>query len=244
MRHRRLYLPLPLAIGMPVFLDGASFNHAIRVLRLQSGAPLTLFNGEGGEFHAVLETVERRRALARIDSFDPREIESPLKVSLAQGLSKGERMDYTLQKAVELGVDTILPLFTERSTGNLAGERLANRLNHWRRVVIGACEQCGRNRLPIIREPLELHAWLMGCPDPGLRLVLDPLAGQGLKDISYNDGAITLLIGPEGGLSPQEIALTEQADFIRARLGPRIMRTETAGVTALAALQTLWGDLG
>lgn len=153
-------------------------------------------------------------------------------------------MDYTLQKAVELGVNTILPLFTERSTVNLSGERLANRLNHWRSVVIGACEQCGRNRLPIIREPVELRAWLMGRPDPGLRLVLDPVVKQRLKDISYNDSAITLLIGPEGGLSVQEIALTEQADFIRVRLGPRIMRTETAGVTALAALQTLWGDLG
>lgn len=244
MRVPRIYLPTALTVGAPVPLNEAAFNHAIRVLRLKPGDPLIVFNGEGGEYRAILKNVTRREAAARVDEFVPREAESPMEITLAQGISKGERMDYTLQKAVELGVSVIMPLFTERSVVNLSRERLDKRLQHWRGVVIGACEQSGRNRLPSVLAPLELRTWLQGKLELGLRLVLDPMAEQGLTSLAPPGRTITLLIGPEGGLSPEEIALTEMTGFSRIRLGPRVMRTETAGIAALAAVQVLWGDLG
>jgi 16S rRNA (uracil1498-N3)-methyltransferase len=178
-----------------------------------------------------------------VEAFVARETESPLKVLLAQGIAKGERMDYTLQKAVELGVNGILPVLTERSVVNLKGERLARRLQHWRGIVAGACEQSGRNCLPTVLEPIQLHAWLDSCPRQNFGLVLDPSAEQGLGTLMRPVGVVTLLIGPEGGLSPEEIAMSAAAGFTGIGLGPRIMRTETASVAALAALQVLWGDL-
>lgn len=244
MRVPRIYLPIPLTTGTTVPLNGAAFNHAIRVLRLRPGAPLMVFNGAGSEFHATLKSVQRHEAIAQVDGFVDREAESSLEVILAQGISKGERMDYTLQKAVELGADAIVPLFTERSVVNLSGERLGRRLQHWQGVVIGACEQSGRNRLPVVREPSILPTWLQGDHKTGLNLVLDPSAEQGLTGLAPHDRLVTLLIGPEGGLSPEEVALATAAGFIRVKLGPRVMRTETAGIAALAALQVLWGDLG
>lgn len=225
-------------------MSDAAFNHVVRVLRLKPGAPLILFNGAGGEFRATLKSVERREALAQVDDFVAKEVESSLEIILAQGISKGERMDYTLQKAVELGVYIIVPLFTERSMVNLSRERLGNRLRHWQGVVIGACEQSGRNRLPVVLEPLALPTWLQDEHKPGLSLVLDPSAEQGLTDLVSPYRLVTLLIGPEGGLSPEEIALAMVAGFTGVQLGPRVMRTETAGIAALAALQVLWGDLG
>jgi 16S rRNA (uracil1498-N3)-methyltransferase len=157
-------------------------------------------------------------------------------------------MDYTLQKAVELGVAAIQPLFTERGGVDLTGERLARKVEHWRSVVIGACEQCGRNRLPEVREPQLLTAWLAQSTHSLLssgearRLLLDPMAQQGLRGLEPPTGPVTLLIGPEGGLSPAEIAQAQAIGFTGVRLGPRVLRTETAGVAALAALQALWGD--
>jgi 16S rRNA (uracil1498-N3)-methyltransferase len=153
-------------------------------------------------------------------------------------------MDYILQKAVELGVGIIQPLLTERSVVNLQGQRLENRLLHWRGVMIGACEQCGRNRLPALLEPQPLNSWLAAHDSQGLNLLLDPSANQGLTELSRPGRPITLLTGPEGGFSTAETALSKSAGFIGIRLGPRVMRTETAALAALAALQTLWGDLG
>ena len=242
MRVPRIYLPVPLATDLSVPLAGGAYHHVVQVLRLKPGAPLVLFNGSGGEFRAVLEIVERRSASARIESFIPTDSESPLKVLLVQGISKGERMDFTLQKAVELGVSAIQPVLTERSVVNLRG--LEQRLLHWRGVVISACEQCGRNFLPPVLEPLNLTVWLPGYRDPGMRLLLDPSAEQGLCELPRPESSITVLIGPEGGLSPAEIGLARALGFIGIRLGPRVMRTETAALAALAALQALWGDLG
>lgn len=244
MRVPRLHLPVSLTVGATISLNEAAFNHAVRVLRLKPGAPLVLFNGAGGEFHAVLEGAKRREATVRIKDFVPRESESPLEVMLVQGVSKGERMDYTLQKAVELGITAILPLLTARSVANLQGERLERRLQHWRGVLIGACEQSGRNRLPLLLRPVGLQSWLQEYHHQGLSLMLDPLAERGLASLAPSIGPITLLVGPEGGLTPKEIALAERARFTGIRLGPRIMRTETAAIVALAALQVLWGDLG
>ena len=160
MRIPRFYLPAPLAVGATVALDDHAFNHAVRVLRLKPGAALILFDGEGGAFAATLIEVGKREARARVTEALPGAVESPLRVTLAQGISRGERMDYTLQKAVELGVAAIQPLFTEHGGVDLGGERLARKIQHWRGIVIGACEQCGRNRLPELREPVPLAEWL------------------------------------------------------------------------------------
>ena len=216
----------------------------IRVLRLKSGAPLILFNGESGEYLAVLETVERRQAWAQVQTFQPRELESPLKITLIQGISKGERMDYTLQKAVELGVHQVQPLLTARSVVSLNAERQHKRLQHWRGVVISACEQCRRNRLPSVLKPLTFTSWLTSYQDQATGLLLDPAATQGLQDLPAPGNTVNLLIGPEGGLTDAEIDQATTAGFVPIRLGPRILRTETAGVATIAALQALWGDLG
>ncbi len=243
MRVPRFYLPTPLAIDATTPLGDTAFKHAVRVLRLKPGAALILFDGEGGVFAATLAEVGKRDAWARVTEALSGDVESPLRVTLAQGISRGERMDYTLQKAVELGVVAIQPLFAEHGGVALVGERLARKIQHWRGIVVGACEQCGRNRLPELREPMALADWLTGLRrESGLRLLLDPLAERGLRGLEPPSGEMTLLIGPEAGLSPAEIAGALQAGFTGVRLGPRILRTETAGVAALAAAQALWGD--
>lgn len=244
MRAPRIYLPVPLSEGAIVPLTGKAFQHAIQVLRLKPGFPVILFNGQGGEFQATLLAVERRCARVVIDAFLPLGLESPLEVQLAQAVAKGERMDYTLQKAVELGVSRIVPLWTERSVVHLSEARLESRLLHWRAVVAGACEQCGRNILPPVLEPQRLDSWLERQGDLSAKLLLDPAASRRLTQLPHPGQTVVMLIGPEGGLSPIEIGSAQKAGFIGIRLGPRVMRTETAGVAALAALQTLWGDLG
>ncbi|MDX1653979.1 MAG: 16S rRNA (uracil(1498)-N(3))-methyltransferase [Candidatus Competibacteraceae bacterium] len=241
MRIPRLHLPGPLSAAAERDLEGPALHYLTRVLRLKPGAPLVVFDGRGGEYRAVLTRVERRRARLRLEDFDPREVESPLAVTLAQAVSRGERMDYTLQKAVELGVTAIQPLLTGRSVVNLAGERQARRLEHWQGVVVGACEQSGRNRIPELLAPRELEPWLGNFQGRGL--LLDPEAVGSLAQWPFSQEPLTLLIGPEGGFNPRELAAARGAGFQGVRLGPRVMRTETAGVAALAVLQALWGDL-
>lgn len=253
MRIPRFYQSAPLTVGATVTLAELAFNHAVRVLRLKPGAALVLFDGEGGAFAATLTTIGKREAWAQVTQALPEAAESPLRVVLAQGISRGDRMDYTLQKTVELGVAAIQPLVTEHGGVDVSGERLARKIQHWRGVIIGACEQSGRNRLPELREPALLMEWLRRQAEtdphhsplkggPDLRLLLDPLAERGLRGLERSGGPVTLLIGSEGGLSPAEIAQARQAGFTGVRLGPRILRTETAGIAALAAMQALWGD--
>lgn len=241
MRIPRIYLPLPLTAGATVQLDDNAFGHAVRVLRLQPGAGLVLFDGCGRAFTATLTTVGKREAWAEISEALRDENEPPLRIVLAQGISRGDKMDYTVQKAVELGVNAIQPLFTERGGVDLTGERLLRKVQHWRSIIVGACEQCGQNRLPELHQPLPLMAWLEQ-PAAGLRLVLEPTARCGLREISAPMDQISLLIGPEGGLSVAEIAKALATGFVGVRLGQRILRTETAGVAVLAAVQALWGD--
>jgi 16S rRNA (uracil1498-N3)-methyltransferase len=241
MRISRIHHPAPLSSGGRVELSSSAANHVARVLRLAVGAPLILFNGEGGEFDATLDAVDKRRAVARIGAFHNIEREPPLRIWLAQGVSRGERMDYTIQKAVELGVSRIVPLFTEHCGVQLDGDRLEKRVRHWQGVAVGACEQCGRNRIPQINAPLSFHRWLEN-PGEELRLVLAPDAAHSLTQLPLPDNSVTLLIGPEGGLSDREIALAKAAGYRDVRLGPRILRTETAAVAALAAILATWGD--
>ena len=241
MRIPRFYVDAPLLSGTEIDLPEGVANHCARVLRLKSGAPLILFNGLGGEYSATLSTIEKRRVCVSLGEYDEREAESPLQVSVAQAVSKGERMDYTIQKAVELGVSQIEPLVAQRTVVNLKGERAEKRRDHWQGVVIAACEQSGRNRVPDVMPLVDFKQWIAE-PREGLKLVLHHRAAQDLRSMAQPMGPVTLLIGPEGGLTEQEITLAEQAGFVSVCLGPRVLRTETAALTTLSILQMLWGD--
>jgi 16S rRNA (uracil1498-N3)-methyltransferase len=239
----RLYCDLPLAPGAEVVLPEAAARHAVTVLRLQIGDGLRLFNGTGGEYAASLVAVSKRETRVRLLEFDAAERESPLRITLALGISAGERMDYSLQKATELGVTAIVPLATERSVVKLAGERADKRQQHWQHVVIAACEQCGRNRVPEVAPVQKLFSYLAAVDRSGQRLLmLSPDASTPMKRIE-RASEVVLLVGAEGGLAPSEYEAAEASGFDAVSLGPRILRTETAPVAALAVLQALWGDL-
>ncbi len=242
MRIPRIYQPVSLRRGQLIELDGQAAVHLTRVLRLRAGDALCLFNGRGGEFAARLVAVGRRTASIEVGTFSPREVESGLQLMLAQGVSRGERMDYTVQKAVELGVSCIVPLETARTTVNLDGERRAKRLAHWQGVVNAACEQSGRNRVPRVAAVQGLDEWLATVGPVGLKLVLHHRADKSLAELPPPEGPVSLLIGPEGGLSEAEIDAAVDSGFQPLRLGPRVLRTETAAVSALSVLQWLWGD--
>lgn len=238
----RLYCDLPLSPGAEIVLPDAAARHAVSVLRLQVGDALNLFNGTGGEYRASLVAVNKRETRVRLIEFDATERESPVDITLALGISAGERMDYSLQKATELGVTAIAPLATERSVVKLAGERADKRLQHWQHVVIAACEQCGRNRVPAVAPVQKIYAYLAAVDRNKRLLMLSPDAGTPLKRVASAAAAV-LLIGAEGGLAPSEYQAAQACGFEPVNLGPRILRTETAPVAALAVLQALWGDL-
>jgi 16S rRNA (uracil1498-N3)-methyltransferase len=242
MRLTRVFSERPLGADREVTLGASAAAHVGRVLRLGTGAQLTLFDGTGGEYLATI--VESRGPALRVRLGEHRAIEreSSLGITLAQGVSRGERMDWVVQKATELGVAAIVPLVTERSVVKLDARQAEKRLEHWRGVVIAACEQCGRNRLPEILSPAPLSEWL-ATARAGVRLVLDPTASSGLHSIGTVP-AVTLLIGPEGGLSPAERSLAIETGFMPVRMGPRVLRTETAAIAAFSALQVLLGDSG
>lgn len=239
----RFHADIPLAAHAEISLPDEVTHHLVRVLRSEAGTRFFLFNGEGGMHEAELLTTGKKNAVARLLAFTPDDRQSPLHTHLGQVMSKGDRMDYAIQKATELGVTEITPLSSERCELRLRGEERADKkLEHWRRVAISACEQCGRNRLPVIHEPQPLESWL-NAGHAGLKLVLAPAAAQGLPaDPAAAITTVSLLIGPEGGLSANEISAAEKAGFHAWQLGPRVMRTETAPVAALAVLQTLLGD--
>ncbi len=247
MRIPRLYVDQPLASGADCPLDRRAHDHAVKVLRLRAGDPLCLFNGRGGEFAAVLARGAGGALLAQVGEFTPDRRESPLSVRLVQGISRGERMDYTLQKAVELGVTDIVPVVTERTVLRLAGERAERRLAHWRGVVLAACEQSGRTRVPAVAEPRALSEYLTdhsADPAADVGLLLDWAAPDALTDLGTLTGPVSVLIGPEGGLAAAERRAAQAAGYRPVRMGPRILRTETAAAVALAVLQALAGDLG
>ncbi len=243
MRVPRVFVPERLVEGARVNLPSEVAEHLGRVLRLGPDADLMLFDGEGGEWQATIEMLERGRACVRVGGHRPADRESPLHLTLAQGISRGERMDYTLQKAVELGVSRIVPIATRRSVVRLSAERGERRAEHWAKVVQGACEQCGRTRLPRLLPVATLNEWLSAVV-PGLKLLLIRSEGACRLSELAPDPSITLLIGPEGGFAAEEASAALRAGYRALRLGPRVLRTETAAVAALSALQALWGDLG
>ena len=242
MRISRLYIEAGLAAGARVELDERAAGHAVRVLRLRTGDELVLFDGTGMDYPGTLVEARGGRAVAEVG--EPRRVdtESPLELALLQGISRGERMDYTLQKAVELGISRIRPVLTERTVVRLGAERMERRMAHWRGVVIAACEQCGRARMPAL-EPVLPFGEALAQPPAALRLLLDHRATQGFGGLEPPEGAIELLVGPEGGLAPHEQERAHRAGFRALRMGPRVLRTETAALAALALLQGLFGDL-
>lgn len=242
----RFYFPDRLASGTEVRLPAGTAHHAVRALRLKVGDPIVLFDGFGGEYQASICRIERETVVARTGPFDERSAECLLDLRLAQGMSGGERMDFTVQKAVELGVAAVQPLATARSVVKLAAERAARKTEHWRKLAIAASEQCGRNRLVDVAEPLRLGDWLGQLPrDPEadeLRLLLCADAETGMRELPDCACRIVVLAGPEGGLDDEEIDLARRRGFQSIRMGPRILRTETAALAALAAIQLRWGD--
>ena len=242
MRLTRVYVEAPLETGTRLRLEGSAAGHVTRVLRLRVGAALTLFNGAGGEYEASIDKAHGEALTVAVGTHHALERESPLPVTLVQGVSRGERMDLVVQKATELGVARLVPVITERGVVKLDAHQADRKLLHWRAIVVAACEQCGRNRLPEVLAPVGLREFLRAAPEGGTRLMLSPHAARGLSELG-RAAAVTVLIGPEGGLSEAEQQAAAQAGFEAVRLGPRVLRTETAALTALALLQRQWGDL-
>lgn len=243
MRTIRIHADLPLSPGAEVSLPAQAAEHVTRVLRLTIGAPITLFNGDGHDYQAIILDVGKREVRARVESCVVLQNESPLRLTLAQAVVRGEKMDLIVQKATELGVARIVPLLTERSEVKLDANRADKRLAHWRAVVASACEQSGRARIPEVVPALLLTTWLDGLTaDHSLRLALLPQATQSARELRFTEGAGVLVVGPEGGLGERDIAALHTSGFSGLQLGPRILRTETAGLAALAALQALHGD--
>jgi 16S rRNA (uracil1498-N3)-methyltransferase len=245
MRTPRIYVDLELSEGAHLHLPAGPARHLSQVLRLGAGADVVLFNGDGRDYPARLLRGERGASVVSVGPAGPSEPLPPLHIRLALGVSKGERMDFALQKAVELGADEITPLFTERSQVRLSGDRLHKRQDHWRGILIAASEQSGRRRLPRLTAACRLSEFLdVAAAGVGCRLMLDPNAAHALAQRQPPKGAVTLLVGPEGGLDPSERARAAHQGFESVRLGPRILRTETAPLAAIAIIQALWGDLG
>jgi 16S rRNA (uracil1498-N3)-methyltransferase len=236
----RIYQAAPLAIGM-LKLDEKASHHLARVLRASVGDEITVFNGEGGEYHAVIRAINKKNVEVELLSFTDRDAESPAAIYLAQGIARGEKMDFVIQKAVELGVTKIFPVITERCNVRLDQEREQKRMQHWQAVVISACEQSGRNRLPEVHAPLALNEWLSQIT-ADKKFVLSPHVTEKL-DKQQRHASVAVLIGPEGGLSSTEMSAAAQHGFEGLSLGPRVLRTETAALTALAVLQFAFGDM-
>lgn len=240
MREHRIFHPQPLQTGAEVTLDDNACRHVVQVLRLRPNEHIVLFDGSGMDYAATLLKISKNTASAKVGQVLRRESPAPFNVHLALGISRGERMDFSVQKAVELGVQQITPLFTGRTLVQLKGAKLQARLAHWQGVIRHACEQSGRASLPTLHTARSLSAFLE--PFSGQGILLDHRAALQIHQIPKPDGNLTVLVGPEGGLAQKERDLALQCGFIGVKLGPRILRTETAPLAALAAIQTLWGD--
>lgn len=244
MRLTRCPIELPLSVGQTLPLPEEAANHLVRVMRLREGDGCVLFNGDGHDYSATLTSISKREALVHIDSALAVDNESPLAITLLQGIARGEKMDLILQKATELGVTAIIPVNAERTEVKLDAARAEKRIAHWRNVVGSACGQSGRARIPAISAPQSLTAAAAGLPEQMLRLTLDPLGEHRLASLpAAPANGVVIAIGPEGGWSPRDRQQLAEAGFQGLQLGPRILRTETAGLAAVAALQARLGDL-
>jgi 16S rRNA (uracil1498-N3)-methyltransferase len=239
----RFYCPQPLSIGTHVALPEEIVHH-LHVLRLGIGERITLFNGEGGEYIAVLGSIEKKRALAEVKTFAPREAELPYAITLAQALPEASKMDWIIEKAVELGVTAIQPIAAQRCVVRLNEDRAARKLAHWQGILAAASEQSGRNRLPHLAEPIELRRWLTQ-HDLHTRILLTPRTDQSLSNWvrHHSPQPVAFLIGPEGGFTEQEEQMALDQGAVPLSIGSRILRTETAGLAALAALNAIWGEM-
>ena len=241
----RFFVAGPLVAGEIMPLPDDVVRH-VHVLRLQTDDTVHLFNGSGGEYRGRLVEIGKRTAIVQLDEFTDREAEPPYRVTLAQGVAGGDKMDWLIEKAVELGVSSVVPLTAERGVVRLSGDRASRRQVHWQALVRAACEQCGRNRVPDVMAPQDLEKWLGSFPpaqDGELRLLLSPRAQLGFASLPASAPAapVTVAIGPEAGFSPAEEAAIVDAGFATLGLGPRVLRTETAGIAVLAALAARWG---
>lgn len=242
MRTIRTFVEAPLGIGATVTLGEQASAHLVRVLRRSVGDECVLFNGDGCDYPARLVSVAKKAAQAEVLAAAPLDNESPLQLTLVQALARGEKMDWILQKGTELGVSAFAPVLTERTEVRLDAERALRRLAHWTGVVVAACEQSGRARVPRIHEPRSLAEHAAASDSTHLRLALDPRATQTLSGLAPRV-PVELVVGPEGGLSERDLASLGAAGYVGVRLGPRVLRTETAGLTAVTLLQALYGDL-
>ena len=236
----RFYVDVPLRAGNSCLLSEDAAHHAIHVLRIRAGDEVVLFNGRGGEYRSRIAAIERLKVMVDVLSHDPVERESPLRVTLVQGISAGEKMDFTIRKAVELGVAQIQPVLAAGSVARPKGERALSRLAHWQRVAVSACEQCGRNRIPVVL-PLVAAADYRSSDTSETKVLLSPRSNLRFSTLKFSE-AVTLAAGPEAGFDAEEEAAFARAGFVPAKLGPRVLRTETAALAALAALSALAGD--
>lgn len=243
MPRHRLFVRQPIARNQYLAIEGDPAHYLNRVLRMRVGDELTIFEGDGLEYPAEISEIGKNKAVLHAGEPHPRDVESPLPIRLAQGVSRGERMDLVVQKATELGVHSIVPLITEFTVVRLKSGRGEKRLEHWRRVVQSACEQCGRNRLPKVAEPQPFSDYLQDASTADRRLLLHPNTDTTIADLAGSADSVDLLIGPEGGLSDAEKEAAVATGFTPVALGPRILRTETAALAAVALVQARWGDL-
>jgi 16S rRNA (uracil1498-N3)-methyltransferase len=244
MRLTRSHVDLPLAVGQTVSLPEDVANHLVRVMRLREGDGCVLFNGDGHDYSATLVESGKREARVQVVAAQPLDNESPLPITLLQGIARGEKMDLILQKATELGVQAIVPVNAERTEVKLDAARAEKRLAHWRSVVVSACGQSGRARVPSVAPPQGVQEAARAMPGAALKLTLDPQGEHRLSTLESAPGGVVIAIGPEGGWSPRDRQALAAAGFQGLQLGPRILRTETAGLAAIAALQARLGDLG
>jgi len=241
MRKTRIFVDQNLQEGSRLVLAEEAGHHVSRVLRLRSGQPLIMFDGRGGEYDAEISRIDKGSVEVQINQYHCVDNESPLNITLIQGISRGQKMDFILQKAVELGADRIVPVMTEHGNVRLDEHRQQKKIEHWRKVIIGACEQCCRNKIPELVAPLSFDEWLaIDCY--ATKLVLHPEAGVSLSRLSKPKGEVALLVGPEGGFSDNEIKKACDANYQITNIGPRVLRTETAALAAISACQALWGD--
>lgn len=243
MRIPRIFHPEPLSADLHVALADDAANHVGRVLRMGPDQLIQLFDGSNQVFEARITQAGKKSVRVQVLSAVEDDRESPLHLHLGQVMSRGEKMEFTIQKSIELGVNVITPLFSERCGVKLDAERLNKKIQQWQKIAIAACEQCGRNRIPEIRPAMDVADWCAE-PDEGLKLNLHPRASQSINTLPLPVQRVRLLIGPEGGLSREEIAMTAEHQFTDILLGPRVLRTETTALTAITALQVRFGDLG